>query len=147
MQVAQSRGFVIPTGLPVLDETNVDAFLHATEGQAPHALIFFAGQLAPRPETEDVAIVLPELLRTFAGKLRGAIVAAEDEDRLKGRFQVFVTPSLVMTRGAETLEVLPKIQDWSVYVAKIGDWLEPEAQALARPAADGRVEFVYTKRS
>ena len=101
--------------LPLVDETNIDAFLAPAAGECPHALLFFSGAAAPRPETSDVAAVLPEILRAFAGRLRGAIVAPEAEAVLKGRFQVFVTPSLCVTRGMEPVAVLPKILDWAVY--------------------------------
>ena len=146
MQTAPPREVVAPAGVPVIDGANIDQFLNPVGGVAPHALIFFVGHATPRPETEDVAIVLPELLRAFDGRLRGAVVAASDEDSLKSRFQVSVTPSLVVTRGPEPVGVLPKIQDWSVYVQKISAWLEPDAPALARSKPDGRVEFVYTQR-
>ncbi len=147
MQTAPQRGLAAPAGVPVIDGANIDQFLDPVAGGPPHALIFFVGHATPRPETEDVAIVLPELLRAFDGRLRGAVVAASDEDSLKSRFQVSVTPSLVVTRGLEPVGVLPKIQDWSVYVEKIGAWLEPDAPTLAAPRPDGRVQFVYTQRS
>ena len=147
MQTAPARTPVNSTDLPIVDRDTIDAFLRPAEGEPAHSILFFAGAAAQRPETEDVAIVFPQILRKFAGRLRGAVVAADAEEALKSRFQVFVTPSLAVARGAEPLGVLPKIQDWSVYVEKIDAWLAPDAPALARAKPDGRVEFVYTQRS
>lgn len=147
MLTTQTRVFAPPPGVPVVDETNVEAFLSPAAGEPDHALLFFPGLSQPRPEADDVAIVLPQLLRHFRGRLRGAMVARAAEDLLKGRFQVMVAPSLVVTRGLEPLGVLPKIQDWSVYVEKIEAWLRPDAPLQARARPDGRVPFVFSPRS
>ena len=67
------------------------------------------------------------------------------EAALKQRFHVGVFPSLVVTRGRETLGVLPKVCDWSDYIARIEAMLSPGAPALV--AASGpRVEVIYSKR-
>ena len=50
-----------------------------------------------------------------------------------------------MTRGRETLGVLPKVYDWPDYIARIEAMLRPGALALV--AASGpRVEVVYSNR-
>jgi hydrogenase-1 operon protein HyaE len=116
-------------GLPSVDERTIDAFLAEDEGR--HALLFFSGAAAPRPEMSDVAAVLPEILRAFAGRLRGAIVAPEAEADLKGRFQVFVTPSLCVARCGDPVAVLPKILDWSDYLERIEAALQPQATVLS----------------
>jgi hydrogenase-1 operon protein HyaE len=77
--------------------------------------------------------------------LRAGIVATRAEAALKQRFHVGVFPSLVVTRGRETLGVLPKVCDWSDYIARIEAMLSPGAPALV--AASGpRVEVIYSKR-
>jgi hydrogenase-1 operon protein HyaE len=115
-------------GLPRLDETSVDAFL----ADGGHVLILFAGDPKQRMESDDVAVVLPELLKAFAGRFRGAVVVRESEDRLKSRFQVVMTPSLVVARGGDTLDVISKIRDWSDYVARLQAALAPDAAPLPR---------------
>jgi hydrogenase-1 operon protein HyaE len=131
-------------GLPLVDETNIDAFLAPAAGECPNALLFFSGAAAPRPETTDVAAVLPEILRAFAGRLRGAIVAPEAEAKLKGRFQVFVAPSLSVTRGTEPVAVLPKILDWSDYMSRIEAALDPQAPVLSGPKVP-KVDFTFSQ--
>jgi hydrogenase-1 operon protein HyaE len=129
-------------GLKQVDEANIDAFL--AQGETPHALLFFPGAGANRPETGDVAVVLPELLKSFAGRLRGAVVAPEAEEKLKSRFQVYVFPSLVVLRGGEPVGVLPKIYDWAEYQQKISGFLDPAAPVLSG-AKGPRVEFTHSK--
>jgi len=131
-------------GVPVVDALSLDAFLSAP-GLSPHALLFFAGDPEQRSETGDVAIILPQLLQAFDGRLRAGLVAASAEAALKERFHVGVFPSLVVTRGGETLGVLPKVYDWSDYVARIDALLRPDAPALAAPAGP-RVQFTYSHR-
>jgi hydrogenase-1 operon protein HyaE len=132
------------TSLPVVDETNIDAFLAPAAGECPNSLLFFSGAGAPRPESSDVAAVLPEILRAFAGRLRGAIVAPEAEATLKGRFQIFVLPSLCVTRAIEPVGVLPKILDWSDYVEKIEAALDPQAPVLSAPAKP-KTQFTFSQ--
>jgi len=85
-------------------------------------------------ESDDVAVVLPELLKAFAGRFRGAVVALAAEDKLKARFQVVMGPSLVVARGGDVLDVITKIRDWSEYVARLSAALAPDAAPLPRSA-------------
>ncbi|TCU33100.1 hydrogenase accessory protein [Rhizobium azibense] len=128
--------------LPVVDEASIDTFLAPAAGEAEHSILFFTGDPAQRPEADDVAVVLPELLQAFQGRLRGAIVLRAAEGKLKPRFNVVVMPSLVVTRGAQPLGVIGKIRDWSEYVEQIGNWLSPDAPVMV---ASGRpkVEIIH----
>ncbi|MFM2279725.1 MAG: hypothetical protein RLZZ444_1956 [Pseudomonadota bacterium] len=116
--------------LPVVDETSIDAFLAPAAGEPDHALLFFSGDPAQRPEADDVAVVLPELLHVFSGRLRGAVVRRNTEDKLKARFNVVVMPSLVVTRRDQPVGVIGKIRDWSEYMEKISGFLSPDAPVL-----------------
>ena len=130
-------------GLPVIDETSIGAFLAPAVGEPSHAILFFTGDGSQRAETNDVAVVLPELLRAFAGRLRAAVVARDAEDRLKTRFHVYAMPSLAVTRGGEPVGVLPKVYDWADYIVKINAFLEPGAPAL-RPLQAPRAELSHS---
>lgn len=122
-------------GLPTVDETTVEAFLAPAAGEPPHALLFFTGDPASRTDSDDVAVVLPELLAAYRGRLRAAVVARAAEAALKPRFRVEVLPSLVLTRGADPLGVMPRIRDWSDYRATIDRLLDPAAPVLDGPPA------------
>ena len=130
--------------LVLVDEQTIDAFLDRAASDGAHGLLFFSGAAAPRPETTDVAAVLPEILRAFSGRLRGAIVVPEAEAALKGRFQVFVTPSLCVARGGDPVVVLPKILDWADYLEKFEAALAPDAPALSGPKGP-KVEFTFSR--
>jgi hydrogenase-1 operon protein HyaE len=129
-------------GLPVVDDASIDAFFASSS----HALLFFCGAGAPRPETSDVAVLFPELLKAFSGQVRGALVAPEAEAALKSRFQVFVFPSVVVTRDGQPVAVLPKILDWADYRPKIAVALAPDAPVLVAPQKP-RTEFAHVHRA
>jgi hydrogenase-1 operon protein HyaE len=128
-------------GLPVVDQDNLDVFLAPAADEPAHALLFFTGDPATHRETGDVAVVLPELLAAFRGRLRAAVVARAAEDALKRRFQVAVLPSLVVTRGADPIGVLARVCDWADYMTRITAWLDPAAPVL-RPSERPRVRIV-----
>lgn len=128
--------------LPVVNETSIDAFLSPAAGEPENTVLFFTGDPAQRPEADDVAVVLPELLQAFGGRLRGAVVQRGAEDKLKSRFNVVVLPSLVVTRRDQPVGVLGKIRDWSEYVEKIGGWLSPDAPVML-PSGGPKVEITH----
>lgn len=132
----------------VVDAAELEAFLAPAPDRPANAILFFAGAGQNRPETSDVAVILPELLRAFAGRLRAAVIAPEAEQALRARFQVHVFPSLVITRGVEPVGVLQKVWDWSDYLTKIECWLAPDAPPLpALSAGPPRVEIVHSARN
>jgi hydrogenase-1 operon protein HyaE len=130
-------------GIPTVDEHSIDAFLAPAAGESAHTLLFFTGDPAQRSESSDVAVVLPELLAAFPGRLRAAVVARSAEDTLKTRFHVQILPSLVVTRGPAPLGVLPRIRDWSDYVATLQTLLAPAAPEMTAPVRP-QVEFRHT---
>jgi hydrogenase-1 operon protein HyaE len=137
------RQLVERRGLPLVDGTTLDAFLDSAAAAGESALLFFSGDGGQRSETADVAVVMPELLAAFAGRLRGAVIAPEAEEALRARFHAYVSPSLVVARGREPIGVLPKICDWAEYMSRIGAWLDPAAPALAGPKRP-QVEFTFS---
>jgi hydrogenase-1 operon protein HyaE len=130
-------------GIPTVDASSIDAFLATAAGEPPHVLLFFTGDPAQRGESNDVAVILPELLAAFPGRLRAAVVARAAEEALKPRFHVQVVPSLMVTRGAMPLGVMPRIRDWSDYLATLRTLLDPAAPEMAAPSRP-QVEFHYT---
>lgn len=132
--------------LAVIDAASVEAFLAPAPDHVPHSILFFAGDAVERAETQDVAVILPQLLEAFAGRLRAGLVAAEAEQALKDRFHVRVFPSLVVLRGGVTLGVLPKVYDWSDYLARIEAMLQSGAPALELKTGP-RVEITFSASS
>jgi len=143
MPSALIRALATRNSLPTVDASSIEAFLAPGRGEPEHTLLFFTGEPKQRAESDDVAVVLPQILRAFEGKLRAAVVSRAAEDELKARFHVLVVPSLAVTRGATPLAVIPKIKDWSDYVRIVLAALAPGAPALASGAAP-KTEFSFS---
>lgn len=98
-----------------------------------YLVLFFPGDAKRYPETNDVAVILPELIDSYKGKLSPVIVLAEDEKLLKERYQFNVWPTLIFLRRGVQLGVISKVQDWSEYIEKINILLSediPPEQAI-----------------
>lgn len=124
-------------GLQLVDEAGIDDFLDDALESGRDAVIFLSGDVARRPEGNDVAVILPELLAAFDGRLAGAVAAHEAEEALKLRFGVIVFPSLVFMRGQRFLGIVPRIRDWSEYLAGISAILAGEGAPLASSSVAG----------
>ncbi|PJG53356.1 hydrogenase accessory protein [Bradyrhizobium forestalis] len=119
-------------GLPEVDATTVDQFLGGADEAGAIAVLLSAGDPNRFPEAIDVAVVLPELIAAFGGRLRGAVIARNDESALGQRFGVRVQPTLILVAKGETLGLIAKIQDWSVYVDRITKLIDrPRGQSAA----------------
>jgi hydrogenase-1 operon protein HyaE len=121
-------------GLPTVDVTEIDHFLTCAEAAGAVPVLLFAGDPIRWPEATEVAVVLPELIEAFQGRLQGAVVAPQAELALALRFNVQVYPSLVLWRNGKILDVIPKIKDWSVYVARITALLDGTLKPVSSAA-------------
>lgn len=119
-------------GLPEVDAATVDRFLAGADEAGRVAVLLSAGNPARFPEAIDVAVVLPELIEAFQGRLQGAVIACEAESELGQRFGVRVQPTLIFVRSGETLGLIAKIQDWSIYIDRISKLIDrPRVSAAA----------------
>lgn len=107
-------------GYPRVNPQNLDAVL----GRAENTVLFFSGDPATVPEAADVAVVLPELVRQFDGRLGAAVVEREHERALQGLYGVEIWPTLVFLRGRDYLGAITRIRDWSEYLQRIQDFLD-----------------------
>jgi hydrogenase-1 operon protein HyaE len=133
-------------GLPTVDVATIDHFLTSTETAGALPVLLFAGDPLRWPEATDVAVVLPELIEAFQGRLQGAVIAAEAELALAPRFNVQVYPSLVLWRGGKVLDVIPKIKDWSVYIARITGLLDGSIKPLSSAAVVKSISLLDRNR-
>ncbi|WIW50538.1 hydrogenase accessory protein (plasmid) [Bradyrhizobium sp. 62B] len=117
-------------GLNEVDAATVDHFLKHADQAGAVAVLLSAGNPNRFPEAIDVAVVLPELVTAFGGRLRAAIIAPHAEQALGERFGVRVQPTLIFVAKGETLGLIAKIQDWSVYVDRINKLIDrPRGQS------------------
>jgi len=109
-------------GYPLLDIDGLDAFL----GNNEYSVLFFTEDPKRYPETNDVAVVLPELVKAFDGRFTPAVIERGAEKTLQTRYGFKVWPALVFLRGNAYLGTITKIQDWSVYLERVGTLLNSE---------------------
>jgi hydrogenase-1 operon protein HyaE len=97
-------------------------------------VLFFTEEPSRFPESNDVAVVLPELVKAFQGQFTPAIVARSDEKKLQSLYGFQSWPALVFLRGQSYLGAITGIQDWMVYLTDINRILASEP---SRPPAIG----------
>lgn len=105
------------TDVTTLDADSAEAYL--ADGDPRITALFFTGEPDKKKETADVAVVLRELLKSHAGRLRAGLVGPDIDALLRPRACVLMTPSLAFFAGEQHLETIPKIQDWDVYEEKL----------------------------
>lgn len=98
-------------GLPLLDADSYDLFVYGHD----NVVLFFANDPAMFPESHDVSVILPELLKAFVGRLQGAVIDRSVERELQARFRFSTWPSLVFLRRGEYLGAISGIKDWAEY--------------------------------
>jgi hydrogenase-1 operon protein HyaE len=91
--------------------------------RAGTGVLFVAGAFEKNLETPDVAIILPELVKAFAGAFHVGVVAADYEEAVRERFDVWPTPSLIFVENAARIGVIAKVRDWSDYLMEIREIL------------------------
>lgn len=102
-------------GFTLVDTASLDNFLEANE----HSVLFFPGDADRLVESNDVAVILPEILKLYGTKLKPALVAKASERHLQRRFLFNAFPSLVFMRRKGYLGVLSRVLDWSDYMSEI----------------------------
>jgi len=96
---------------PLLDADSYDAFVYNNE----NVVLFFCNDPVQFPESNDVAVILPELVKAFNGNLQAAVIAKPIERELQARFRFTGWPSLVFLRNGEYLGVITGIRNWQEY--------------------------------
>ncbi len=109
-------------GLPVLQADDVDSFCEANQ----HSLLFLPGDPAKYPEALDVAVVLPELMRTLQGRFATALVAPDAEQAVHARFGCQRWPALVLLRGDAYVGSIERMRDWDDYLLELQRLLDSE---------------------
>jgi len=109
------RNLVESRGFPLLQASTLEAFLKANE----HSLLFFTEDPGRYPESDDVAVILPELMKVFGDRCAAAVVHRDAEKPLQQRFGFSAWPALVLMRGEDYLGAITRVQDWSDYLSEI----------------------------
>lgn len=98
-------------GWTEVDASTVDQFL----AQGGKSVLFFTGDSSKRPEADDVAVILPELQKSFGNAFRVGVVRREAFPELKDRFKVHFLPTLCLMTDDQPSGNIVRIQNWSQY--------------------------------
>lgn len=93
-------------------------------------VLFFTGDPKKFRETNDVAVILPELDQAFAEHLRPGVVARSAEVKLQMHYGFKAWPALVFLRDGGYLGAITGVQNWADYLQTIQTLL---ASAPTRP--------------
>ena len=95
-------------------------------------VLFFVGDPKTNRESTDVAVVLPELVDAFAGRLRPGVVANYEAAgaQLQRHYGFREWPALVLVREGGYLGAIMRIQNWDDYLTSIAELI---ASAPKRP--------------
>lgn len=104
-------------GYPEVTLATHDAFI----SQPGVTVLFLAGDPKTVRDATDVAVVLPELVQAFEGRLNPGVVAADAERELQRRYGVTAWPALVFLRDGGYLGAINRIQNWAEYLHDINN--------------------------
>ena len=115
-------------GYPLANVDNIDQLVAESE----YLVLFFTNDPVRYQESNDVAVILPELQRAFQQRFQVAVVDRGSEQALKARFPFNQWPALVFLRRGTQLQAISKVRDWSEYRALIEPLLEQGSGADQR---------------
>ncbi len=96
--------------------------------------LFVPGDPVRNLETNDAAVILPELVLAFQGLFSAAVVRDSLEAALREDAGVWKTPSLIFYRDGQQIGAIPKVRDWDDYLARIQHILAQPTPAPATAA-------------
>jgi hydrogenase-1 operon protein HyaE len=102
-------------GYPLVDAETLDGFTAAHE----HAVLFFTEDPIRYPESDDVAVILPEPVAAFGRRFAAAVVARPAEKVLQHRFGFRRWPALVFLRRGRYLGAIAEVRAWQGYLEEI----------------------------
>lgn len=111
-------------GISALTQDDADAFI--AEGLTA---LFFTGNATRHPEIDDLAVVLPELLKEYPNRFRVGVIDPDVEKKLAVRFKVSVRPTLLFLRDGAVVLSLPRMRDWAEYIQELNKIMTPEQTA------------------
>ncbi len=111
-------------GWPLLD--SLEDFEAYIASPGAHA-IFVPGDPTRNLESNDVAVILPELVMHHQRAFDAAVAGTAIEAQIRELAKTFQTPSLLFYRDGAFLGAIPKVRDWDDYMTRIAHILQPEA--------------------
>ena len=110
-------------GFTRINAADIDGFA-AAEGDSIVLLTYDPVRV---PETLDVIVVLPEVIKAHAGRIRCAVLDPEESQLAKARFGITRWPAMVFQRAGQYVGAIEGMRDWSEFVDEV-------AAMLVKPA-------------
>lgn len=111
-------------GYPVLTEETLDDFNQAHE----ETVLFFTENPTRFPESDDVAMILPELVKEYGNRFHAAVIDQKSQRKLQALYSFKEWPTLVFLRKGKFLGAISRVQDWNDYIREINSLLTSEAK-------------------
>jgi hydrogenase-1 operon protein HyaE len=104
---------------PVLNLDNINEYIQSQD----ECVLFFTENPTRFPESDDVAMILPELVKEYGYRFTAAVIEQDSQRKLQARYDFKEWPTLVFLRKGEYLGAISRVQDWNEYIIKINDFL------------------------
>jgi hydrogenase-1 operon protein HyaE len=112
-------GLFTKHGYQSIDATNIDAFAAAPG----FSLLLFTEDPMRVRETLDLAVIVPEIARTFAGRMRVGVLLPEAARDLHARYGFRRWPAFVVLRDGQYIGAVDGLRDWNEYVQTMNSLL------------------------
>ena len=109
-------------GYEVITEESLDKF----QRENKEVVLFFTENGNNYPESNDVAIILPELMKAFDGLITPAVVNRESERPLQRKYRFKGYPALVFLRDGQYVGTISKVRDWLEYIDEFKTMLKTD---------------------
>lgn len=107
-------------GFTRLDAASFETFAAGTGDR----VVLFAEDPLQVPETWDVAIVLPEVLKSLGGRLTAGVLDVVSARALAGRYGLRTWPALIFLRDGGYVGAIEGMRDWGVYLREVAAMLD-----------------------
>lgn len=86
-------------------------------------ILFITGDWSRHVEVNDVAVILPEILKASNGALKAVVLDRASERKIQTTYRFSKFPSLIFLRDGDYLGVIQKVLDWQDYIIEINEIL------------------------
>lgn len=107
---------------PVLSEETLDDYINAQQ----ECVLFFTENPKQFPESDDVAMILPEIIKAYGGRLKAAVISTDSQRKIQKKYGFNEWPTLIFLREGKYLGTISRVQDWADYLENINEILASE---------------------
>ncbi len=93
-------------------------------------ILFVTGDASRHVEVNDVAVILPEILKASNRALKAAVLDRDSERKIQTTYRFSKFPSLIFLRDGEYLGTIQKVLDWQDYIIEINTILAGDPKPI-----------------